>query len=61
MTIQLDDYEQDILDSVDRAEWQSMANLRQEIDRYRSHGIAFIKFQIKSGDKPMLKTNKEGK
>jgi len=34
MTIQLDDYEQDILDSVDRAEWQSVANLQHEIDRY---------------------------
>jgi len=34
MTIQLDDYEQDILDSVERGEWQSVANLQHEIDRY---------------------------
>ena len=60
MTIQLDDYEQDILDSVERGEWQSVRNLQQEIDRYQSHAIAFTKSQIKSqinaGVKPMLKT-----
>ncbi len=60
MTIQLDEYEQDILDSVERGEWQSVPNLQQESDRYRSHAIAFTKFQMKSqinaGDKLMLKT-----
>jgi hypothetical protein len=56
MTIQLDDYEQDILDSVERGEWQSVPNLQQEIDRYQSHAIAFMKSQINAGDKAMLKT-----
>jgi hypothetical protein len=56
MTIQFDDCEQDILDSVERGEWQSVANLQQEIERYRSYAIAFMKLQINAGDKPMLKT-----
>lgn len=61
MMIELDSYEKDILDSVERGEWQSVANLGQEIDRYRNHAIAFIKSQINTGDKLMLKTNKEEK
>jgi hypothetical protein len=30
MHIQLDDYEQDILESVERGEWNSVNNLQQE-------------------------------
>ena len=41
MTIQLDAYEQDILDSVERGEWQSVPNLPQEIDRYQRHAQAY--------------------
>ena len=42
MTIQLDDYEQDILDSVERGEWQSVPNLQQEIERYQRHAQAYM-------------------
>lgn len=42
MTIQLDDYEQDILDSVERGEWQSVQNLQQEIERYQLHAQAYM-------------------
>ncbi|MCA6572693.1 MAG: hypothetical protein ACK5EU_08870 [Pseudanabaena sp.] len=42
MTIQLDDYEQEILDSVERGEWQSVPNLQQEIDRYQRHAQAYM-------------------
>ena len=42
MTIQLDDYEQDILDSVERGEWQSVHNLQQEIERYQRHAQAYM-------------------
>jgi hypothetical protein len=38
--IPLEDYEQDILDSVERGEWQSVPNLQQEIDRYQRHAQA---------------------
>jgi hypothetical protein len=37
MNIQLDDYEQDILDSVERGEWQPVANLQQEIEYKNSN------------------------
>jgi predicted DNA binding CopG/RHH family protein len=42
MTIQFDDYEQEILDSVERGEWQSVPNLQQEIDRYQRHAQAYM-------------------
>jgi predicted DNA binding CopG/RHH family protein len=42
MTIQLDEEEQDILDSVERREWQSVRNLQQEIGRYQRHAQAYI-------------------
>ena len=42
MIIQLDDYEQDILDSVERGEWQSVPNLQQAIDRYQRHAQAYM-------------------
>ena len=41
MTIQLDDYEQELLDSVERGEWQSVPNLHQELDRYQRHAQAY--------------------
>jgi len=37
MNIKLDAEEQDILESVERGEWQSIPNLQQEIERYRLH------------------------
>ena len=42
MTIQLDDYEQELLDSVERGEWQSVPNLQQELDRYQRHAQAYM-------------------
>jgi len=42
MNIQLDAEEQDILDSVERGEWQSVPNLQQEIGRYQRHAQAYI-------------------
>ncbi|MCX5961753.1 MAG: hypothetical protein NT070_01025 [Cyanobacteria bacterium] len=42
MTIQLDDYERDILESVERGEWQSIANLQEEIERYQRHAQAYM-------------------
>jgi|GEM_PF-511969 predicted DNA binding CopG/RHH family protein len=44
MTIQLDAYEQDILDSVEHGEWQSVPNLKQEIERYQHHAKAYMQF-----------------
>ena len=37
MNIKLDAEEQDILESVERGEWQSIPNLQQEIEQYRLH------------------------
>jgi len=42
MNIQLDTEEQDILDSVERGEWQSVPNLQQECDRYQRHAQAYM-------------------
>lgn len=42
MNIQLDAEEQDILDSVERGEWQSVENLHQEIERYQRHAQAYM-------------------
>jgi predicted DNA binding CopG/RHH family protein len=42
MTIQLDDYERDLLESVERGEWQSIANLQEEIERYQRHAQAYM-------------------
>jgi len=42
MNIQLDTEEQDILDSVERGEWQSVPNLQQECDRYQRHTQAYM-------------------
>jgi len=63
MTIQLDDYEQDILDSVERGEWQSVPNLQQEIDRYQRHAQAYmqslqkITIELPSSDITSLQEN----
>jgi predicted DNA binding CopG/RHH family protein len=42
MDIKLDAEEQDILESVERGEWQSIPNLQQEIERYRLHARAYL-------------------
>ena len=42
MTIQLDDYERELLESVERGEWQSIANLQEEIERYQRHAQAYM-------------------
>jgi len=42
MHIQLDDYEQDILESVERGEWNSVKNLQQEIEHYQHHARNYI-------------------
>ena len=42
MNIKLDAEEQDILESVERGEWQSIPNLQQELERYRLHARAHL-------------------
>ena len=42
MNIKLDAEEQDILESVERGEWQSIANLQQEIEQYRVYARAYL-------------------
>ena len=42
MHIQLDDYEQDILESVERGEWNSVKNLQQEIEQYQYYARNYI-------------------
>jgi len=42
MHIQLDDYEQDILESVERGEWNSVKNLQQAIEQYQHHARNYI-------------------
>ena len=42
MNIKLDAEEQNILESVERGEWQSIPNLQQEIERYRLHARAYL-------------------
>ena len=42
MNIKLDAEEQDILESVERGEWQSIPNLQQEIEQYRLHARAYL-------------------
>ena len=42
MTLQLDAYEQDILDSVEHEEWQSVPNLQEEIERYQHNAKAYM-------------------
>ena len=42
MNIKLDAEEQDILESVERGEWQSIPNLKQEIEQYRLHARAYL-------------------
>ncbi len=42
MNIQLDAEEQDILNSVEKGEWQSVANLQQEIEQYQRHAQAYM-------------------
>lgn len=43
MNIKLDAEEQDILESVERGEWQSIPNLQQEIEQYRLHARAYLR------------------
>lgn len=42
MNIHLDPEEQDLLDSIERDEWQSVPNLRQEIERYQRYAEAYM-------------------
>ena len=42
MSIQHVDYEQELFDSVERGEWQSVPNLQQELDRYQRHAQAYM-------------------
>lgn len=42
MHIQLDDYKQDILESVERGEWKSVKNLQQAIEQYQHHVRNYI-------------------
>ena len=42
MNIKLDAEEQDILQSVERGEWQSIPNLQQEIEQYRLHARGYL-------------------
>ena len=42
MNIKLDAEEQDILESVERGEWQSIPNFQQEIERYTLHARAYL-------------------
>jgi hypothetical protein len=42
MRIQLDDYEQDILESGERGEWNSVQNLQQAIEQYQHHARNYI-------------------
>ena len=37
MNIHLDPEEQDLIDSIERGEWQSVPNLPQEIERYQRY------------------------
>jgi predicted DNA binding CopG/RHH family protein len=42
MNIHLDPEEQDLLDSIERGEWQSVPNLPQEIERYKRYAEAYM-------------------
>jgi hypothetical protein len=54
MIDKFDKYEQDIPDSFERGEWQSVENLHDEIKRYRKYAHATI-----NKDQSVQKTCKE--
>jgi len=43
MNIHLDPEEQDLLDSIERGEWQSLPNLQDENKRYQRYAEAYMK------------------
>ena len=43
MNIHLDPEEQDLLDSIERGEWQSIPHLQDEIKRYQRYAEAYMK------------------